>query len=195
MTFVRSSVSQNTWFGCCFGKCVCVCVLSSPSVCGPFFGSLRIFSQAQGNRSTTVLCHASRKRALRQSRTFSGSNRTGEQFNDCPFVFLWISSECACFLFRGQFVLLRVALTTWRGGWFVSLLLLCRLTSLELRVVCLFFRGSNDKNRRVSLPILQTVLTRVYRRTWTGSCWMVEKMCNVWVRRLKACVAAKGGLI
>ena len=40
---------------------------------------------------------------------------------------------------------------------------------------------------------LRALLTRVYHTTWTGSRWMFEKMGNVWVRRLKACVAAKGG--
>ena len=40
---------------------------------------------------------------------------------------------------------------------------------------------------------LLALLTRVYQRTSTGSCWMFEKMIAAWVRTLKACVAAKGG--
>ena len=39
---------------------------------------------------------------------------------------------------------------------------------------------------------LRALLTRVYHRTWTGGRWMFENMGNAWVRRLKACVAAKG---
>ena len=33
---------------------------------------------------------------------------------------------------------------------------------------------------------------RVYHRTWAGSRDMFEKIGNAWVRRLKACVAARG---
>ena len=40
---------------------------------------------------------------------------------------------------------------------------------------------------------LRALLTRVYHRTWAGSREMFEKIGNAWVRRLKACVAAKGG--
>ena len=40
---------------------------------------------------------------------------------------------------------------------------------------------------------LRALLTRVYHRTWASSREMWEKIGNVWVRRLKACVAAKGG--
>ena len=40
---------------------------------------------------------------------------------------------------------------------------------------------------------LWALLTRVYRRTWAGSRETFEKIGNAWVRRLKACVAAKGG--
>ena len=40
---------------------------------------------------------------------------------------------------------------------------------------------------------LWALLTCVYHWTWTGSRWTFEKMGAAWVRRLKACVAAKGG--
>ena len=40
---------------------------------------------------------------------------------------------------------------------------------------------------------LRALLTRVYHRTWAGSREVFEKIGNAWVRRLKACVAAKGG--
>ena len=40
---------------------------------------------------------------------------------------------------------------------------------------------------------LLALLTRVYHRTWAGSREMFEKIGNAWVRRLKACVAARGG--
>ena len=39
----------------------------------------------------------------------------------------------------------------------------------------------------------RALLTRVYHRTRSGSREMFEKIGNAWVRRLKACVAAKGG--
>ena len=42
---------------------------------------------------------------------------------------------------------------------------------------------------------LRALLTRVYHRTWRGSREMFEKMGNAWVRRPKACVAAKGGFL
>ena len=38
---------------------------------------------------------------------------------------------------------------------------------------------------------LRAVLTGVYHRTWAGSRGMVEEMSKAWVRRLRACVAAK----
>ena len=40
---------------------------------------------------------------------------------------------------------------------------------------------------------LRALLARVYHRTWAGSRGSFEKIGNAWVRRLKACVAAKGG--
>ena len=40
---------------------------------------------------------------------------------------------------------------------------------------------------------LRALLIRVYHRTWAGSREQFEKTGNAWVRRLKACVAAKGG--
>ena len=42
---------------------------------------------------------------------------------------------------------------------------------------------------------LRALLTCVYHRTWAGSREMFEKIGNAWVRRLKACVAAKGGFL
>ena len=39
---------------------------------------------------------------------------------------------------------------------------------------------------------LRAPLTRVYHRTWAGSREIFDKKGNAWVRRLEACVAAKG---
>ena len=36
--------------------------------------------------------------------------------------------------------------------------------------------------------------TRVYHRTWTSNRWMSGEMGKAWVRKLKACNAAKNGL-
>ena len=58
-----------------------------------------------------------------------------------------------------------------------------RLTSLGVSSVC----------RRANPAELRALLTRVYHRTWAGSREMVGKIGDAWVRRLKACVAAKGG--
>ena len=40
---------------------------------------------------------------------------------------------------------------------------------------------------------LRALLICVCHRTWTGGRCMLEKMGNAWLRRLKACVAARGG--
>ena len=40
---------------------------------------------------------------------------------------------------------------------------------------------------------LRALLIRVHHRTWAGSREQFEKTGNAWVRKLKACVAAKGG--
>ena len=64
-----------------------------------------------------------------------------------------------------------------------------------------FFLWNELKTQLVQHPALanpaelRALLTRVYHRTWAGSREMFEKIGNAWVRRLKACVAAKGGFL
>ena len=63
-----------------------------------------------------------------------------------------------------------------------------------------FFLWKELKTQLVQCPTppanpaeLRALLTRVFHRTWTGSCWMFENVGKAWVRKQKACVAAKGG--
>ena len=66
---------------------------------------------------------------------------------------------------------------------------------------CDFFSWNELKVLLVQHPAphhpaeLRALLTRVYHRTWAGSREMFEKIGNAWVRKLKACVAAKSGFL
>ena len=59
----------------------------------------------------------------------------------------------------------------------------CTLAQMTDLITCPY---TTSQSRRIA-----NILTPVYHRTWAGSREMFDKIGNAWVRKLKACVAAK----
>ena len=162
------------------------------------FGAKKIATTLGLPQSTTKRCCRGCARTATWHRATSGDRVVRRLVCvSCPFACFdsHLSACHVCLSSVGPWITRRRTLP----GWLVSTPRHCctAQTSFNHRVpqICLPWTSfCLFQHPALANPTeLRALMTRVYRRTWAGSSEMFENIGNAWVRRLKACVAAKNG--